>query len=99
MENSKLKNVSSVLLLGIFLGFIIGFIVMGELQVRYGEGNNTTYTNAVETCNQNLLIYINQTPNFATCETQDECDLKQLKYGILQQDAFECMNKSWEYRK
>ncbi|KKK97463.1 hypothetical protein LCGC14_2652550, partial [marine sediment metagenome] len=62
------------------------------------QKNETSYTQTLNNCNYNMLVYINQTPDYSNCETQDECDLKQLKIQILQQQVFNCMNESWESR-
>lgn len=88
-----------IIVLALLLSFISGaFLGFKSPSTIFLTQNQTTYIDVVESCNQNLLIYINQTPDYNSCQTQDECELKQLKLGLLQQFAFECMNQSWEDR-
>ncbi len=84
----------------IVLSFLLVLVVL-DIEENMNQRNTTSQTNYEQTlnyCNYNIALYINQTPDYSTCETQEECELKQLKFGILQQQSFQCMNESWEMR-
>ncbi|KKM20578.1 hypothetical protein LCGC14_1644120 [marine sediment metagenome] len=83
---------------GVCLFLVSLLYLASEEQDSNLEINESTYSETLQNCSATLTFYINQTPDFATCETQDECDLKQLRYGLLQQDALNCMETAWRER-
>lgn len=109
MKKNKIEgDGGSFLDVGFFVMILIIFVFGGlmiflgyetyDVISNYGETNETSYLQTLNNCNYNMLFYINQTPDYNNCQTQDECELKQLKLNILQQQAFQCMNESWESR-
>lgn len=71
--------------------FITPFLFLEQL-------NESSYSEILQNCSAALVFYINQTPDYATWETQDEYDLKQLRYALLENAAVNCMETAWRER-
>lgn len=107
METDKYTRIIGFLcvtMMGVFGLFMLYSLYQQDVSnmetVENNETNITqpTFQQVYVYCNNNLQNYTLSNPNYLYCETQDQCDLKELRLNVLQEQAFGCMKSFWELK-
>ncbi len=87
-----------IIAVGVFWILESGNFNFLEQKNETNESLQPSFNEVYVFCNQELYNYTFTNQDYLQCSTQDECDLKTLRYNLLIQRNYECFEYFWELK-